>query len=255
MIEAASQLVAMGEPHLRPLALAFLRIAAAMALLPAFGEQTIPVRIRLGLALAFTALVYPAVGDRYLDDGLLLPAAAETVAGLLIGLSLRLMVMGLQMAATIAAQSTSLSQLFAGMAVEPLPALGTLFTWAALALAVQAGLHVKLAALFIASHDILPSGRFPAGADIARWGTAQVSQVTGLAFSLALPFVLAGLLWNVALGAVNRAMPQLMMAFIGAPALALGSLTLTALATPAILFLWLRGFDTLLAQPFAPSPP
>lgn len=255
MIEPAMQLVATIEPHLRPALLSFLRVSAAMAVLPAFGEQTIPLRLRLALALAFTALILPAVSDRHTGDAILIPAAAEVVAGLLIGLSLRLMVMGLQMAATIAAQSTSLSQLFAGVAVEPLPALGTLFTWAALALAMQAGLHVKLTALFIASHDILPAGRFPAGADIARWGTAQVARVSGLAFSLALPFVIGGLLWNVALGAVNRAMPQLMVAFIGAPALALGSLALAALATPGILFLWMQGFDAQLAQPFAPAPP
>lgn len=255
MIEPAMQLVTTVEPYLRPAMLTFLRVAAALALLPAFGEQTIPLRVRLGLALAFTALVLPAVADDHVGTALLLPAATETVAGLLIGLSLRLMVMGLQMAATIAAQSSSLSQLFAGVAVEPLPALGTVFTWAALALAVQAGLHVKLCALFIASHDILPAGRFPSGEDVARWGSAQIAQVTSLAFSLALPFVLGGLLWNVALGAVNRAMPQLMMAFIGAPALALGSLILTALATPAILFLWLQNFDALLARPFMPTQP
>nr|WP_254216365.1 flagellar biosynthetic protein FliR [Tabrizicola sp. TH137] len=255
MIELATALMAELQPHLRPATLTFLRIAAAMALLPAFGEQTIPMRVRLALALAFTALVLPVVAERHVGDGLLLPAAAETAAGLMIGLSLRLMVMGLQMAATIAAQSTSLSQLFAGVAVEPLPALGTLFTWAALALAVQAGLHVKLTALFIASHDLLPAGRFPTGADLAAWGSAHVARVSGLAFSLALPFVLAGLLWNVALGAVNRAMPQLMMAFIGAPALALGSLVLTALTTPVILALWLRGFDATLAHPFMPASP
>lgn len=254
MIDLTNQLLATIEPLLRPALLTFLRVAAAMAVLPAFGEQAIPLRLRLGLALAFTALILPAVADRHSGSDLLLPAAAETVAGLLIGLSLRLMVMGLQMAATIAAQSTSLSQLFAGAAVEPLPALGTLLTWAALALAMQAGLHVKLTALFIASHDLLPAGRFPLGEDVARWGTAQVAQVTGLAFSLALPFVLAGLLWNVALGAVNRAMPQLMMAFIGAPALALGSLALTAMAAPTILFLWLQGLDAQLASPFTLAP-
>lgn len=255
MIEPAMQLLATVEPHLRPAMLAFLRVAAALAVLPAFGEQTIPLRVRLGLALAFTALILPAVAERHVGTALLVPAAAETVAGLLIGLSLRLMITGLQMAATIAAQSSSLSQLFAGVSVEPLPALGTLFTWAALALAVHAGLHIKLCALFILSHDILPAGRFPSGEDVARWGSAHVAQLTSLAFSLALPFVFGGLLWNVALGAVNRAMPQLMMAFIGAPALAFGSLVLTALATPAILFLWLQGFDAVLARPFGPAVP
>lgn len=255
MIDLATLAVTLVQENLRSATLTFLRVAAAMAVLPAFGEQTIPLRLRLALAMAFSALILPAVSERHAGTALLIPAAAETAAGLLVGLSLRLMVMGLQMAATIAAQSTSLSQLFAGVAVEPLPALGTLFTWAALALAVQAGLHVKLTALFILSYDLLPAGRFPAAADVARWGSVHILHVTSLAFSLALPFVLAGLLWNVALGAVNRAMPQLMMAFIGAPALALGSLALTALSTPFILEIWLKNFDATLALPFTLAPP
>ena len=80
MIDLATQLLATTEPHLRPATLAFLRVAAAMAVLPAFGEQSIPLRLRLGLALAFTALILPAVADRHQGDDLLVPAAAETVA-------------------------------------------------------------------------------------------------------------------------------------------------------------------------------
>ena len=46
---------------LLPALLVFLRVGAAMALLPAFGEQAVPQRLRLILALAFTAIVAPAV--------------------------------------------------------------------------------------------------------------------------------------------------------------------------------------------------
>ena len=43
-----------------------------------------------------------------------------------------------------------------------------------------------------------------------------------LALSLAAPFVIASLLYNVALGVINKAMPQLMVAFVGAPAITCG---------------------------------
>lgn len=39
----------------------FLRIAAAMAFLPGFGEATVPARVKLAVAVAFTAVVAPAV--------------------------------------------------------------------------------------------------------------------------------------------------------------------------------------------------
>lgn len=239
------------QANLRPAILTFLRVGAAMAVLPAFGEQSVPARIRLVIALAFTAIVAPAVATEFQGDTLLIPALAEVLAGLLLGLLLRIMVLALQTAAAIAAQSASLSQLFVGAGAEPQPALGTLFTIAALALAVQAGLHVKVAQLFIHSYAVLPAGRLPIAADVAQWGVADMGRAMALAFSLAAPFVIASVLWNVALGVVNRAMPQLMVSFIGAPALALGGLILTAIATPFILALWLSHLDQRLIQPFA----
>ncbi|MEL6207016.1 MAG: flagellar biosynthetic protein FliR, partial [Pseudomonadota bacterium] len=42
-------------------AIVFLRIGGAMALLPAFGELTLSVRVKLGLALALTVIVAPVV--------------------------------------------------------------------------------------------------------------------------------------------------------------------------------------------------
>lgn len=251
MIDLATLMVEQVQALLRPATLVFLRVGAAMAVLPGFGEQGIPARIRLAVTLAFTVVILPTVTDRYQQGDFLLSAAAEVAAGLVIGLSLRLLILGLQTAAAIAAQSASLSQFFASAGSEPQPALGILFTLAATALALQAGLHVKLATFFILSYDVLPVGRFVAGVDLRDWGVAQIGRVTALAFSLALPFVIAALLWNIALGAVNRAMPQLMVAFIGAPALSLGALILAAVMTPIILAIWLRALDAELVAPLA----
>ena len=63
---------------------------------------------------------------------------------------------------------------------------------------------------------------------------------------IAAPFVIGSLLYNVALGIINRAMPQLMVAFIGAPALTWGGLALFAVAAPLILSVWLAAFAVLL---------
>ena len=252
MIEILAQVTGLAEAALRPAVLTFLRVGAVIALLPAFGEQVVPARIRLVLALAFTAIVAPAVAGRHGGETMLLPALGEVLSGLLIGLSLRLMVLALQTAGAIAAQSASLSQMFAAAGAEPQPAMGMLLTMGALALAAQAGLHVRASELMILSYALLPSGGIPAAEDVARWGTAQGARALAPAFSLAAPFVIVSVLWNVALGVLNKAMPQLMVSFIGAPALSLGALALLALAAPTMLSVWISAFQAVLETPFAP---
>lgn len=257
MMEAAAELLGLAGPTLWLAGAVFLRVGAMMALLPAFGEQSVPVRVRLALALAFTAIVTPAVAPLMPREppgwqGAPLWLLTETVSGLALGLALRLFVVALQTAGAIAAHATSLSQLLGPAALEPLPAMGQLMVVGGLALAALAGLHVKLVELMVLSYRILPPGGVPPPGDIAEWGVAQVARAFALAFSLAAPFVVASFLYNLALGAINRAMPQLMVAFVGAPVITAGGLVLLALALPALLGVWLAAFDAFLARPMAP---
>ena len=237
-------------------ALVFLRVGAVMALLPAFGEKSVPQRIRLALTVCFTLIVMPAVAEDapQPEDGFALAIATEVIAGLALGIGLRLFVFALQIAGTLAAQSTSLAQLFGGQNAEPQPAISHIFVLAGLALAVMAGLHVRVAALLILSYDILPFGLLPDSAVLSNWGVAQISAAFALAFSMAAPFVAASLIYNIALGVINRAMPQLMVVFVGAPALTLGGLILLAISTPLLLALWMRAFDTFLTNPYVVPP-
>nr|WP_237684874.1 flagellar biosynthetic protein FliR [Szabonella alba] len=258
MIALLTGYAGLAQEVLAAAVLVFLRVGAAMALLPAFGERIVPQRVRLVLALAFTAIVLPAVTDRL--AGIDLAAFSfrwiwtETAAGLLLGFGLRFLVMALQIAGTMAAQATSLAQLYAGAGAEPQPAMSHLFTMAGLALAVAAGLHVQLARFLILSYDLLPAGQLIPAADATGWGVARAAHAFTLAFTLAAPFVIAATVYNVALGAINRAMPQLMVVFVGAPALTLGGLVLLALATPALLTVWLGALGSFLADPMPSRP-
>lgn len=234
--------------------LLFLRIGAAMAMLPAFGEMVVPMRVRLAATLAFVAIVLPAVEPALsaaaAKDTPLHLGGTEVLAGLLLGFSLRLLVVALHVAASTAAQATSLSQLLGGANVDPQPALGMVLLWAALALAASLGLHVRFAALFILSYDMIPPGHLPSGTELATWLFPAVARMFEFAFLAAAPFVAVSLMYNLTLGAINRAMPQLMVAFVGAPAITLGALALLWLAAPVILSLWLGEFGERVANPF-----
>ena len=97
-------------------------------------------------------------------------------------------------------------------------------------------------------------GALLSAASAAEWGLGLIGQTFALAFSLAAPFIIASLIYNLALGAINRAMPALMVSMVGAPALTLGALALMAIATPVILAAWLDAFSSHLADPFTVSP-
>lgn len=238
-------------------ALAFVRIGAVVALMPGLGDPAVPQRVKLAMVVGLCFVVAPLLAERPDVNGMIphLPAlGGEAVAGLVLGVGLRLFIVALQTAAAITAQATTLSQLFAGTAPEPQPAIGNLFMIAGIALAMTNGLHVRAAELVILSYEILPAGGRPAAAEAATWGLALVSRTFSLAFALAAPFVIASLLYNLALGAINKAMPTLMVSMVGAPALTLGSLALLAVASPAILAAWIEAYSEHLARPFAAFP-
>lgn len=59
---------------------------------------------------------------------------------------------------------------------------------------------------------------------------------------------------NLALGAINRAMPQLMVAFVGAPLITFGGLALLLVATPVILSVWLDALMAFFQDPVGARP-
>ncbi len=238
----------------------FTRIGAIMAVLPVFGDQPVPTRVRLALAVMFTLIVAPAVGPQVsaLPSGLptaIALLAPEVIAGLFFGISLRFFILVLQIAGTIAAQSTSLSQIFGGTAgIDPQPAIGHVLVVAGTALATLSGLHVQAAVYMINSYALVPFGVALEPRLVSEVGITEVGRAFGFGFTLAAPFLIASLIYNVVLGVINRAMPQLIVSFVGAPALTAGGLLLFFLTAPIMLALWMAAFSAFMDMPFGPLP-
>lgn len=221
--------------------LVFLRVSAMSSLLPAFGERTLPVRVKLAVASAFTLIISPAVQPASTSPDLTQFAGlvlTEILIGLAFGIGVRLFILALQTAGSVAAQSTSLSQILGGAAVEPIPAMGYVLVMAALALAVAAGLHVRVAEFLILSYQLLPMGTVPAAPDLSHWGVRRIADAFGFAVGLAAPFLIISLIYNLTLGVINRAMPQLMVSFVGAPAITMGGMLMLLVSFPVMLSVW-----------------
>lgn len=236
-------------------AVVFLRIGAVMMVLPGFGEQSVPVRVKLALALVFTIIVAASLNTALFAGPFSLERflpflVTEPMIGLALGIGFRLFVMALQTAGVMAAQALSLSQILGGAGVDPMPALGQVLVVAGLALAMSAGFHVQVAQALIISYDVMPAGSFPTATDLSAWGINQIAASFALAFSLASPFLIFAILYNLTLGVINRAMPQLMVAFVGAPVVALGALFLLMLLSPVMLSVWLQAFQGFAISPF-----
>lgn len=255
MIAELSSLVLLAQGVMWSGFVVFLRVAAMVAVMPAFGEQVIPARVKLAVAIAFTLIVAPGFDSplRTVPDNVLqalVPLLVEIATGLFFGLLLRFFILALQVAGTIAAQSTSLSQIFGGTAgVDPQPAMGHILVTGGLALAALMGLHVQFASYILVSYQMVPLGVALDSAVAVSLGVASVGHVFALAFKLAAPFLIASLIYNVTLGVINRAMPQLMVSFVGAPAITAGGLLLLLLTAPLILAIWMDAFAAVIMNP------
>lgn len=251
MIDGLLALHEAAVPLLNGFLVVFLRVGAMILVVPGMGDRLIPARVRLVGAFALAITVAPAV-QAPTEIGLAL-ILSETAIGLAFGAVLRFLAQALLMAGMMAAQLTSLSQLFGN--TEPSSAIGNLLNMAGLCLIMAAGLPVYLVELLIRSYDVIPLGSVLPGPDLVTWGVARIAHAFALAFALAAPFALAALLYNAAMGVINRAMPQLMVALVGAPAITGATGVILMISAPIILVVWKGAMLAALADPIAGALP
>lgn len=238
----------------------FTRISLIVFFAPGIGERAIPVRVRLAAAISLSVILIPLALEMnpippQTPAGLVIWIFAEAINGFILGFGLRLCIFALQIAGNILAQHVSLSQFFGpSVSFDAEPPYATFLLMAGIALAVTANLHFYLAGAVVHSLEVFPLGSFPAGGSTAHWSLTIVGDGLRTAFALASPFIILGFIYSLALAAANRAMPQLMAAFVGAPAIVLSGFALFAAASPVMLNSWLAYLDRSVSQLFGVLP-
>lgn len=254
-MSAADDLLVLTQDVLWLHFIVFLRVGPVMSLFPGFGERSVPARIKIVLVLMFTVVLAPAMTHTLAPvvetpPPLIWLVVTETAIGFIIGIGLRLFLLALQTAGSVAAQATSLSQILGSAGMAPLPAIGHVLVIGGLASVMMMGLHVRVAEMLILTYTLFPVAELPGAEAVSTWGVRQISNAFALAFSLAAPFVIVSVLYNLTLGIINRAMPQMMVVFVGAPAITGLGLVMLFLLAPTMLQLWAEALQAFVTNPF-----
>ena len=205
--------------------LIFSRIGTLFMLLPAFSEKAVSVRLRLVIALMTCLVLYPMVSANYgavpgTFAGILVAMGREMIVAALIGLSVKLVMTALQIAATTIAFQMGLS--FA-MGSDPSSGqqtvqIGTFLSMLAVTMIFITNLHYLMIAAMYDSYQLFPVNQPIAIGDIAQYATDILAESFVIGIKLASPFIVYGLIFQFALGLLSRLMPQLQVYFLAMPA-------------------------------------
>ncbi|HYG86948.1 MAG TPA: flagellar biosynthetic protein FliR [Azospirillum sp.] len=222
--------------------LVFVRVAAAVGFLPGFGEFAVPVRARLAIAgvvalsLAPTVPGLPAAMPEHASE-ILRHFAGEIMVGAFLGLGAKLFLAALQVTGTVAAQTIGLANPFAieGAGFEGGSVLSGTLVLAGLAAIFAADVHYVMLDALARSYGTWPVSEWPDVGLLAGRYSQLIAVTFRLGVGMATPFLVFGVLFNLALGLVNRVMPAMPVFFVGTPVmLATGLFILMATAAAMV---------------------
>ena len=201
--------------------LVFCRLGSAIMLLPGFGEAYVFMRMRLFLAVLFSALLSSVL--------VALPAApasifalvqlmvGEILIGLFIGGVSRIIIASVHIAGTIIAYESSLSSAltqnitsFQGQDST----IGNLLSMTAVVLLFSTDLHHYMLMGLANSYTLFLPGQFPPIADFSHHATLLMSSIFQTAMQIAAPNIVIGLMLYLGAGIISRLMPNMQIFFI-----------------------------------------
>ncbi|KTF70608.1 flagellar biosynthetic protein FliR [Sphingomonas sp. HT-1] len=226
--------------HVSAFFIVFARVGAVLMLLPVFGEDAIPGRIRLFIAFAMSAAMYGLIGAparMAVEAGAILPAVlvTELITGLAMGMIVKILFFAISMAGSLISMQIGLS---AAVMFDPsqsgqAPILSKLVGLVAALTCMGMQVHHLWLGAIVHSYQSFPIGGMPPMHDFAELAVQAIERSMTLGISLAAPFLVYGIVFNVALGLAARVAPAIQVFFIAQPLnLLLGiALTITTIGT------------------------
>ena len=233
--------------------LVFARIGTMMMLLPGLGELSVPVRMRLTVALVLAAVLLPLHRDAYQLDlrsygPVLVMLGEELFIGAVLGMTARLTISALQVAGSVIAQQLGLGFV---TAVDPTQGqqgviVGNFLTMLGVTLIFATDLHHLVIAALNDSYVLFRPGEVPLIGDAAALTVRTIGSAFKVGIQLSAPFLVFGLLFNLGLGVLSRLMPQMQVFFVGMPLSILAGLLIFLLVVGAMMSIFLGSVEDVL---------
>jgi len=201
----------------------FARIMGFIIADPVLGNRSVPVRVKVGIALAISVAIAPTLADLPAID----PATATGFAilvqqvfiGIAIGFAVRVIFAAVEMAGQVIGLQMGLgfATFFDPQTSAQVPVIGQYLGLVAILIFLSINGHAVLLTALIESFNILPIGTLGVDSNgFAAWASWG-AQIFLVGFTMALPAIAALLIANFGVGIISRAAPQMNIFAVGFP--------------------------------------
>lgn len=219
--------------------LIFLRVAAILLTLPILGSRNIPTTFKIGLSFALSLILYSVLNLNILPVELNIfslgvGAVSEIVLGVIIGLSVRMIFAGVQLAGQLMGfqMGMAMANIMDPTTSEQLPLLGELNNIIALLIFVTIDAHHWFIRAVAESFHMVPPLAF-------HFSNSLMDQLVGLganmfiiAIKVGAPVIAALFLMSVAFAVAARTVPQMNIFFVAMPAKIIVGMLFLAFSLP-----------------------
>lgn len=230
--------------------LAFCRMGGCIMTLPGFSSARLSGNVRLFLAVAVSMAILPLIWDS------VYPASAspgatyvglifsESLIGVVYGMIARIYVLGLQFAGAILTMAIGFTAPGGHDVLEDTSetSVTSLIVFCGLMLLFIMDFHHIVFRALLDSYAATPVGALIEPQKMLITMTDTLRASTYIMLRLASPFLIFGLLFNVAIGLVNKLAPQIPVYFISTPYLVTGGIFMLYLAIAAMVRQFAQGF-------------
>lgn len=204
--------------------LVFIRITAALAILPIFGRRAVPSSIKAALGVALAVLIAPSVPTHALEKtgtiaDYLIIGLNETMCGALIGFAGQLLFYAVEICGRILGLQSGLSIV---SSIDPhndtqSDILTQFYDMLAVLVFLSIDGHLMMLERLRESFDTVSIGAMSLDGKLAEWSIAHAGAILGQGIQLAAPMMVTLFLGDVALGILTRVAPTMNVFVLGFP--------------------------------------
>lgn len=216
------------------------RMLALMAIAPVFSHSSIPMQVKVGIALAVTLAIAPVVNSPSVDGLLEVSGFVALVHNILVGVALgfaiRLVFVGIELAGQLIGLQIGLSfaSYFNPDTNESENVVSNFMSMLVLLMFLAIDGHLVLLSALVDSFRVFPVGVTGSVAIEPLALVRAASDIFAIALTICLPILAIMLLVNVVLGVMARVAPQLNLFAVGFPLTVLAGLAALALLLPTL---------------------
>ncbi len=219
------------------------RVSGLLVFAPFFGSNAIAPRIKVGMVVLLTAVLYPVCAPRVApqtSSGVASVVLSESLIGLLLGLAVQFVFEATQFAGQVMGMQVGfgLVNIIDPNTQVDTPVLAVFSQTIAMLIFLQLGVHRWIVRALASSFNYLPPGAAFASGAVVQELLRAAGGILLAGVQIAAPVLVATLLIDLVLGFLGKASPQLPVLFLGLSAKSMAGLLILAISLkywPAIL--------------------